>query len=155
FVGMQLPEIVQIISLFFFTILAMIRINWKLTLVSITIVPFIFFFAIGFFKKVQAIFTETEEAESRLSTHLQENLTGIRVVKAFAREKYEIERFDELNRTYRNYSEQIIERMAGYWSLSDFFIYCQIISTLIVGAMFVIQDEMSLGSLVAFSSMVH
>lgn len=155
FVGAQLPEIVRISSLFFFTIIAMLQIHPRLTLVSITIVPFIFIFALLFFKRVQKIFIQTEEAESRLSTALQENLTGIRVVKAFAREKYEIERFDELNKDFRNYSEQITERMARYWSISDLLIYFQIIGTIIVGAAFVIQGDMSLGSLVAFSSMVH
>ena len=155
FVGAQLPEIFRISSLFLFALLAMSRINLTLTLISLVIVPIIFFFAFGFFKKVQAIFKETEEAESRLSTALQENLTGIRVVKAFAREKYEIDRFDQLNKEYRDYTEKIIERMARYWSISDLLIYFQIIGTITFGATIVIRGEMSIGDLIAFSSMVH
>ncbi len=73
----------------------MFRLNVKMTLVSMATMPIIFIFAFIFFSKVKKAFEASDEAEAELTTVLQENLTGVRVVKACANQKYEIEKFDE------------------------------------------------------------
>lgn len=154
FIGGQLPEIFRIVFLFSFVLMQMIAINVPLTFISLTVVPIIFTFAIVFFKRVQKVFTETDESEGAMSTALQENLTGIRVVKAFARENYEIEKFDRLSRKYSDNVQHIINSMAVYWASSDLIIFFQIIGTIVFGAYFTINGQMSLGDLIAFSSLI-
>jgi ATP-binding cassette, subfamily B, bacterial len=153
FIGAQLPEVFRIVFLFIFVMIQMLAIHTYLTFISITVVPFILAFAIIFFKRVQKVFTETDEAEAKMSTALQENLTGIRVVKAFAKENYEINKFENLSRKYSDHLQRIINSMAVYWSSSDLIIFLQIIATIVAGAFFTINGQMSLGELVAFSSL--
>lgn len=154
FVGNQLPEIFRIVFLFAFVLMQMLAINKTLTFFSIIVVPFIFAFAIFYFKRIRKVFTEADEAEARMQTALQENLTGIRVVKAFAKEKFEIEKFDRLNRDFSNHNRKIINNMALYWSVSDFICFMQIIATTVVGAIFAIKGTITVGDLFAFSSLV-
>lgn len=155
FVGNQLPEIFRIIFLFVFVLIQMFSINTTLTLVSVIILPITFTFALIYFSKVQKVFTETDEAEGEMTTCLQENLTGIRVVKAFAREKYEIERFDIFNRKYSNFVQKIINYMAFFWSTSDVLCFIQIAATIVIGAYFAIKGNISIGELVAFSGYIN
>jgi ATP-binding cassette, subfamily B, bacterial len=153
FIGAQLPEVFRIVFLFVFVMIQMLAIHTYLTFISITVVPFILAFAIIFFKRVQKVFTETDEAEAKMSTALQENLTGIRVVKAFAKENYEINKFENLSRKYSDHLQNIINSMAVYWSSSDLIIFLQMIATIVAGAYFTISGQMSLGELVAFASL--
>ncbi len=155
FIGNQLPEIFRIIFLFFFVLFQMLAINVLMTLISLVIVPVIFTFAFSYFKKIQKIFKETDESEGKMTTALQENLTGIRVVKAFAREKHEIERFDKFNRVYSDNVQNIVNSMAYYWSSSDIICMLQIGSTIILGAYFTLNDYMTVGELVAFSGFIN
>ncbi|WP_008827103.1 ABC transporter ATP-binding protein [Haloplasma contractile] len=154
FVGMQLPEVFRILFLFTFTLIQMLRIHVAMTFISLIVVPFIFTFAYIFFKRIQSVFTETEESEGKMSTALQENLTGIRVVKAFANEKHEINKFDSLSRKYSDNIQRIINSMAVYWSSSDLIIFFQIITTIVAGAYFTINGMLSLGNFVAFISYI-
>ncbi len=155
FIGMQFPEMFRIIFLFVFVLIQMFSINIPLTFISLTVVPIIFTFAFIFFKKIQTVFTKTDESEGRMSTALQENLTGIRVVKAFARENHEIKRFDDFSRTYSNNVQKIINNMAFYWSSSDVICLLQIGSTIVLGAYFALTGQITVGELVAFSGFIN
>src|SRR5690606_6338946 len=90
----------------------MLTINKKMVVISFVLVPFIFGFALIFFKRIQRDFEKADEAEAKLSTTLQENLTGIRVVKAFAREKFEMDKFEIRNTDYRNKVNKLIINLA-------------------------------------------
>ncbi|QVK18543.1 ABC transporter ATP-binding protein [Mycoplasmatota bacterium] len=155
FIGTQFPEIFRIVFLFIFVLIQMFAINVELTLISLIVVPIIFSFAFIFFKRIQKVFTETDESEGKMSTALQENLTGIRVVKAFAREKYEIERFNKFNRKYSNNVQKIINNMAYYWSSSDIICMLQIGSTIVLGSLFAVRGLITVGDLVAFSGFIN
>lgn len=155
FIGNQLPEIFRIIFLFIFVLIQMFMIHVTLTLISVIIVPIIFSFGLVYFKRVQKIFKETDEAEGQMTTALQENLTGIRVVKAFAKEKYEIERFDKFSRNYSNFVQKIINNMAFYWSTSDLICLIQIGATMVLGAYFALNGYISIGELIAFSGYIN
>ena len=102
-----------------------------MTLVSMAVVPPIVFFAFFFFRRVRSSFQKVDEAEGRMTSALQENLTGIRVVRAFARQEHEQERFDERNRVHRDLDNRLYVLMAWFWSSSD--LLCMAQNALVLG----------------------
>ena len=154
FVSIQLVEVAGSIFMLLFVSYIMFSLNIKMTIVSMVTMPIIFIFAFIFFSKVKKAFESADEAEAKLSTVLQENLTGIRVVKAFSRQKYEVEKFDEKNIDYRDKTYRLIRSLAIYWGASDFICFIQIGLVLVVGSIWAVQNQISLGTLVAFSTYV-
>ena len=130
----------------------MLSLSVKMTFVSIAVVPIIFLFSFIFFSKIKKAFKEADEAEGRLSTVLQENLTGIRVVRAFGRQAYEARKFDEKNTEYTNLWYRLNAIMALYWSSSDLLAMGQIGAVLVLGVYWAAQGEITLGTLMAFMS---
>ena len=155
FLGIQLVEVAGSIFMLIFILYIMFKLSVSMVIISFALIPVIFFFAFIFFKKVQRDFKLADESEAKLSTVLQENLTGIRVVKAFAREKEEMDKFDEKNKVHRNNVNKLIFNLATYWAISDFISLVQVALVIIVGSYLVIQDKLSLGTLVAFISYVN
>ncbi|MTI48690.1 ABC transporter ATP-binding protein [Sporosalibacterium faouarense] len=124
--------------------------NTKLALVALIVIPFIFVFAIVFFMKIKASFKLSDEAEGKMSAVLQENLTGMRVVRAFARQKFEIEKFDEKSKEYRDLTYKVVWLLAWYWALSDLLCMLQIGAVLILGTYWAATGVITLGTLVVF-----
>ena len=155
FLAIQLVEVSGSIFMLAFILFIMFRLSWKMALISICFLPVIFGFAIIFFKKVKIDFEKADEAEARLSTTLQENLTGIRVVKAFSREAYEVEKFQEKNLDYRQRVNKLVLNLAAYWSISDLFSFTQIGLVIVMGTILAIRGEIYLGTLIAFISYVN
>ncbi len=154
FLSMQLVEVGRAIFMLFFALSFMLPMSVEMTLVSLSLVPFIFVFAVVFFIKVKAAFKASDESEGRLSTVLQENLSGVRVVRAFARQKYEIDKFDERNVEYRDLTYRLIRLLAWYWSVSDFLSLIQIIAVTVLGTYWAASGIITLGTLLAFTSYV-
>ena len=154
FLSMQMVEVGRAFFMLFFALSFMLPMSVEMTLVSLSLVPFIFAFAVVFFIKVKAAFKASDESEGRLSTVLQENLSGVRVVRAFARQKYEIDKFDERNVEYRNLTYKLIRLLAWYWSVSDFLSLVQIIAVTILGTYWAASGVITLGTLLAFTSYV-
>ncbi|MBL7149948.1 MAG: ABC transporter ATP-binding protein [Candidatus Cloacimonetes bacterium] len=154
FLAIQLVEVGRALFMLFFALSFMLPMNVKMTLISLSLVPLIFAFAVVFFIKVKIAFKESDESEGRLSTVLQENLTGVRVVRAFARQKFEIDKFDGKNAEYRDKTYHLIRLLAWYWSVSDFFSLMQIGAVIILGTYWAAKGIISLGTLMAFSSYV-
>ena len=150
FLGMQLVEIGRALIMLGGVIPIMLYLNVKMTIVSMVLVPIIFAFGLIFFIKVKAAFQLSDEAEGELSTVLQENLTGVRVVKAFTRQEFEIEKFDDKNCKYRDKTYKLIKLLAYYWSISDFISLVQICLVLLFGTYWASKGEISLGTLVVF-----
>ncbi|NMA87006.1 MAG: ABC transporter ATP-binding protein [Tissierellia bacterium] len=155
FLSIQLVEVAGSLFMLFFVSFTMFRLNVKMTLVSMATMPIIFIFAFIFFSKVKKAFEASDEAEAELTTVLQENLTGVRVVKACANQKYEIEKFDEKNKDYRDKTYKLIQDLAIYWGASDFICFMQIGLTLVFGSIWAVAGEVSLGTVVAFSTYVN
>lgn len=155
FLAIQLMEVVGSSFMLIFTISIMIKLSPRMALISISILPVTFLFAVLFFRKVKKDFTASDEAEARFTTTLQENLTGIRVVKAFAREKYEIDNFDNKNIEYRDLTCNLIMNLATYWAISDFISFFQIGLTMVLGSYLAVKGEITLGTLVAFTSYIN
>ncbi len=117
---------------------------------SLCLIPFIGAFAYIFFYKVKQVFQVTDEAEAELTGVLQENLTGIRVVRAFARQDYEIAKFAEKNRIFRDHNNRLIRLMGQYWGSADFLSLTQIGIVLMAGGMAIMDGRISVGTLFAF-----
>jgi ATP-binding cassette subfamily B protein len=154
FLAIQFVEIGRALFMVGIALSFMLPMSVNMTLVSLALIPIIFSFAYLFFLKVKKAFQLSDESEGRLSTVLQENLTGVRVVRAFARQNYEIEKFDKSNSEYRDLTYRLIRLLAYYWSISDFLCLLQISMVLIVGTYWVVNEVITLGMLLAFSSYV-
>ena len=154
FLGQQLVEVGNALFMLVFILSIMFRADRRMTLYSMLVVPFIFTFAFIFFRKVKTAFREADETEAEMTTVLQENLTGIRVVRAFANQDYEIDRFAEKNEVHRDKVYHLIWLLACYWSSSDFLAFLQIGLVLVAGAYYTAQGAISIGTLVLFTTYV-
>jgi ATP-binding cassette subfamily B protein len=121
-----------------------------MALVTVALFPPIFAFAIVFFRRVQALFKDVDEAESAMTTVLQENLTGIRVVRAFARQDFECAKFAERNARHRDCHARLIGLLGRYWGLSDLLCLGQVGLVVLVGGLWVGRGEVAPGDLIAF-----
>lgn len=152
FLAVQFVEIGYAIFMVTFVLSIMLSLDVKLTLVAMVVVPIIFVAATVFFIKMRNAFQKSDEAEGRLSNVLQENLTGVRVVRAFARQQYEIDKFDKKNVEFRGLTYRLIKLLAWYWAISDLVCLLQIGAVLIFGAYWAAIGEISLGTLVVFTT---
>ncbi|WP_411681907.1 ABC transporter ATP-binding protein [Clostridium thailandense] len=150
FFAIQMVEIGRAIFIVTFAIVMMSSLNKKMTLIAMSVVPIIFIFSLIFFNKIQHNFIRADEQEGALTSVLRENLTGVRVVKAFGRQNLEIEKYERENKKYRDYIYKIIHLLSNYWATSDFLCTIQIGLVLICGIYFTVSGEMSLGTLVVF-----
>ena len=126
----------------------------RLAALSVCLMPFIILGAVAFFTRVKRVFLEVDESEAAMTAVLQENLTGIRVVRAFARQEFEIERFGERNAAFRNNYFRMNRLMGLYWGVSDLFCMAQITIVLIAGGAFLAAGTITVGELFAFITLV-
>jgi len=154
FLSSDVVEIGRAIMLLLCVLPFLFWLNADLAWLSICLMPFLVVGAYVFFSKVKEVFQVTDEAEAEMTATLQENLTGIRVVRAFARQAYEIEKFGGKNASFRNHNYRLIRLMGFYWGISDFFAMGQIGVVLIAGAMFIMAGTLTVGELFAFMTYV-
>ncbi len=155
FLSIQLVEVVGSMFMLIFILYVMFTMNIKMAMISIIVLPITFLFSFIFFTKVKKAFEASDEAEARMTTTLQENLTGVRVVKAFSRQKYEVDKFDEKNLEYKDLTYKLIKNLSAYWGLSDLLSMSQVGFVIIVGSYLAYEGELSLGSFVAFVSYIN
>jgi len=152
FLSVQFVEIGRALFMLFMSLVIMLSLNVRMTLIAMAVVPLVFGSAVVFFMNVKKQFQLSDEAEGRLSTVLQENLTGVRVVRAFGRQAYEMEKFDKKNVEFRDLNYRLIRLLAGYWSLSDFLIMMQMGIVLVIGVHWAAAGQITLGTLVVFNT---
>jgi len=150
FLSGQVIEISRAILMLIVVTPILFSMNVKMAWLSLVIMPFLIVAAVFFFQRVKALFTIVDEAEAELTTVLQENLTGIRVVRAFARQEFEIEKFAEKNAAFRDHNMRLMALLGTYYSFSDLICLGQIGVLLIVGANWVLAGSLSIGTLFAF-----
>jgi len=150
FLAAQIVEIGRVSLFLLVAIPLMLLQDVRMTLVSLVVVPFIITFAILFFRKVRNLFEEIDKAEGQLTTVLQENLTGVRVVRAFAQQEYEIDKFKQRNDRFRDLEYRLFFAFSNYWALSDIMCFAQLGVILIGGGYFAMQGSLSLGTWVMF-----
>jgi len=144
----------RIVILFAINLAAMLSLNVPLTLLSLAFIPIIIGISVVFFRKVSRVYESYQEQEAVLSTTLQENLTGVRVVKAFARQDYERKRFDAQNWEKFRRGRRLLTMHAFYWPLSDALCGFQMLAGFAVGALMTIRGTITLGTYLAYSGMV-
>ena len=154
FLSSQLTEIFRAVFMIAVALVVMLNINARMTLYSMLLVPPLFLFAWLFFQWVQKYFKVADEAEGKMSAVLQENLTGVRVVRAFGRQKFEEDKFADANGDLYTKSMKLIHLLAIYWSGSDLLAMSQAAVTLIIGVVTVVTypGELTLGEMTIFVS---
>ncbi len=152
FLSGQLIEIVRIITLIIISLTYMISINVQLSIYSTFILPFSFLFGLLFVKLFGTTFKNFEEKEGEISRYIQENVSGVRVVKAFNNEQYEIEKFTEVNQTFNLALRKLLRAFATFWSVSDLLCLIQYAIAIIAGAYFGYKGDITAGEYVIFIS---
>ena len=154
FIADQAVGVARIIVIFIINFTAIFQLNQRLALISIIIVPVILVISIFFFRKLSKAYEAYQEQEAVLSTNLQENLSGVRVVKAFARQSYEIKKFDQNN--YEKYlrGKRLNLMHALFWPISDTICAAQMIASNFLAATMVIDGIITLGNFMTFSGLL-
>ena len=144
----------RIVLLFTINFVALLRLNWQLALISIIIVPFIVLISIFFFKKVTKAYEAYQEQEATLSTTLQENLTGVRVVKAFARQEFERNKFEKDNWEKFLRGRKLLRMHSLFWPLSDILCSFQMLVGYFIAAIMAINGTITVGTYLAYTGLV-
>lgn len=153
FVSGQMLEIVRIVFLIVFAMSLMFSMDAKLTWVALAFVPVVVTYSFIFYSKISDRFRTADEAEGQLSAaRAQENLTGVRVIRAFGREKYEIDRFDKKNNRFADMWIRLSYVMGMYWGFGDLFTGLQIMTILVLGTVEAVNGNISVGTFMAFIS---
>lgn len=144
----------RIILLFVINFIAILNLNVKLGLVSVVVIPFILIVSLWFFKKVTKAYEEYQAQEAVLSTTLQENLTGVRVVKAFARQDYEKSKFEKDNWAKYLKGKILLLMHSLFWPLSDIVLGFQMLFGFVYAALMAINGEITVGMYLAYVGLV-
>jgi ATP-binding cassette subfamily B protein len=152
FLSEQLTSIFRICLLLILSITFMLSMHPALTLIALIPTPVIILYSFQFHKKVHDGFEKCDENEGRLSAMAQENLTGVRVVRAFGQERSEIHKFEKQNDYYTSLWEQMGKTMSRFWSISDILSGIQVMLVVVFGAWFCIQNDLNSGEYIAFIS---
>ena len=152
FVADQMTNIVRIVILLVLSLSFMFSMNWKLTLVALAPIPYIIWRSFHFHKKISEAFLKCDENEGLLSSMAQENLTGVRVVRAFGAERSERDRFFRQNDYYTGLWMKLARPLAQFWTVGDILSGIQILLMVVYGALLCIRGEMLPGAYIAFLS---
>lgn len=125
--------------------------NWKLAIISLVTMPAIAYFAMKLEKKIGEAYDRISDQAAVLNTTAQENIAGVRLVKAFAREKHEILKFLEMNKASYKLNMEQARIIGKYFPAMELLSNISIMLVVSIGGMFVIGDKLSIGTLVAFN----
>ena len=150
FASMQVVEIIRLSALFTGAFIMMAIINFQYAMIAVVLVPLIALGSVIFFKKESAVWTEHEKEQDKLSIIVQENLSGIRVVKAFAKEKYEIEKFTRQNEEKKKWGLKLLKLHRIFWPASDLMVHLQIALSVLTGGYLTLNNQLTVGEFAAF-----
>ncbi len=152
FVVTQLLEVFRTVFLIAVSFSIMLSMNVKLSMLVLIFVPVVAAYSVIFYRLIAKKFIWADEAEGELSTVVQENATGVRVVRAFGREMFEMERFHEKNNAFANLWIKLGTMSGLYWGTGDFITGLQVIAVIVFGAIEAVHGELSVGEFIAFAS---
>ncbi|MEX1377547.1 MAG: ABC transporter ATP-binding protein [Eubacteriales bacterium] len=155
FLAVQLTEIVRVITMVVIALIILIPIDFKLTLLSMVLMPAILGASFLFFKKVEKQFTIVEETDGALSTILQEGLTGVRVVRAFGRQEYERDKYSKKNQELRDKVYVLIRYFAVFYATTDVLVVAQLLICIVLGILLAVNGEISPGQYIMFVTYVR
>ena len=144
----------RIVLLFSINFWAIWRLDPGLALISVVVVPIIVVMSLFFFKRVSKAYEKYQEQEATLSTVLQENLSGVRVVKAFARQEYEREKFEKENWAKFLRGKRLLTMHALFWPTSDILCGLQMLLGFTVGALMAINGTITVGTYMAYAGLL-
>lgn len=150
FISEQMSSLFRIVIRIVFAMYFMVGINLKLSFASAVFIPIIVGYSLFFRSRISTEFEKADSEEGRLSATAQENLTGVRVVRAFGREKYERDRFEQQNLEYTKLWVKLMKTLAAFWASNDFISGMQVMLVTILGAVFCVQDQITVGEYIAF-----
>jgi len=152
FLSEQLTSVFRIVILLILSISFMVSMHGTLTMIALIPMPLIIWYSMHFHKQIHNGFTECDENEGKLSAMAQENLTGVRVVRAFGQERTEMDKFTKQNDYYTSLWIKMAKIMSRFWSVSDIFSGIQVMLVVIFGAYFCIHGSLTEGEYIAFIS---
>ncbi len=152
FVSEQLVQVVHIAVLIAFSVVVMLSMSLTLSWVVFLSIPVIIGYSYFFYHRIGHMFQECDENEGVLSTIAQENLTGVRVVRAFGRESYERDRFRKQNNIYTDAWMKLCGLLSGFWAAGDLVMALQLMILVVAGAALCVQGKLTAGMLIAFIS---
>ena len=152
FISEQMTGLIRILILLALSLVFMLGMNVPLTLIAMIPVPAIIGYSFHFHHQIWKGFQECDENEGKLSAMVQENLTGVRVVRAFGRERYERDRFDVQNEYYTSLWVKMGRIMSRFWSTNDVLSGIQVMLVVVFGVVFCLRDQMTSGEYIAFLS---
>ncbi len=154
FLAAQVLEVVNALLMVAVALVVMLQRSPFLTLWSLLLVPLLFGFAVWFFRMVRKNFRVADESEARMSAVLQENLSGVRVVRAFGQQEREVEKFETVNADYRVKSFRLNNLFSIYWGGGDMLSMLQSAITLLVCVVLAVRGDITVGTLVLFTNFV-
>lgn len=152
FVVTQLLEVFRTVFLIGVSFAMMWSMNRKLSGIVLLFVPVIVVYSAVFYRLIARRFTDADETEGELSTVVQENATGVRVVRAFGREQYEMERFRKKNDAFAKLWIRLGTLSGLYWGMGDLITGLQVITVIVAGALEAVNGNISVGEFIAFAS---
>ena len=152
FLSEQLTSVFRILILLILSMSFMTSMHGTLTLIALIPMPLIIGYSMHFHKKIHEGFTDCDENEGKLSAMAQENLTGVRVVRAFGQERAEMDKFTRQNDYYTSLWVKMAKIMSKFWSVSDIFSGIQVMLVVVFGAYFCIHGSLTEGEYIAFIS---
>lgn len=152
FISEQLTSVFRIVILIVMALAFMFSMNGSLALVALIFIPIVIVYSAYFHSRIREGFTRCDENEGVLSTIAQENLTGVRVVRAFGREKFEKDRFEKQNNIYTDAWMHLCKFLALFWGAGDLFSGLQVMVIVILGAVYCVNGKMTAGEYIAFIS---
>ena len=152
FVVTQLLEVFRTVFLVVISFVMMLYMNVKLSLVVLAFVPVVVLYSAVFYRLIAKRFVDADEAEGELSTIVQENATGVRVVRAFGREKFEMDRFREKNEIFAKLWIRLGTLSGLYWGIGDLITGFQVVAVIALGTIEAVHGTISVGEFIAFAS---
>ena len=154
FLANQAPEIGRAVLMLLVPLPIMLSLDWRMALASIVCIPAMLWFTAVYFRRMGPNFGIKETAEAKMTANVQENLTGIRTVRAFGRADFENERFAASSAAFRDADRTLFRHYANFWSASDLLCFLQLVIVVSLGAVFVSRGSMSAGSYFYFLTVV-
>lgn len=152
FVVTQLLEVFRTVFLVAVSFAMMLAMNVELSFLVLAFVPVVAVYSAVFYRLIAKRFTTADEAEGELSTVVQENATGVRVVRAFGREKFEMDRFHEKNEAFADLWIKLGSLSGLYWGVGDLITGLQVAAVIVAGVVLAVKGSISVGEFIAFAS---
>ncbi len=154
FLANQAPEVGRAVLMLLIPLPIMLSLDWRMAAASIVCIPALLWFTAVYFRRMGPNFGVKEAAEARMTANVQENITGIRTVRAFGRAEFENARFAETSGAFRDADRTLFRHYANFWAASDLLCFLQLVIVVSLGAVLVSRGSMGTGTYFYFLTVV-